>query len=167
MFTRSQLSIAAFSSFVLAFGPSCADDGTDGDAKGIVDVDALAATGVVVTLAGPLGTSSLPFSEAVPDADADDVRTSLSSASLTVVNMVSGVSVDLASGTLVDGEPTIAGEYTWGVSDDRMNVTLTFVNQAPTGSTLTAGGSYSATFSLGTNDLVEDVSETAVPVTVQ
>lgn len=145
----------------------CGDDGDDTLDKGEVDEAALNG-GVTVTLAGPQGTVTVPFSEPVPDISDDDFQDEMEGAvSLLVTSNSSGASADLMAGSVVGGSPMAAGEYTWELNDDRDAALMTFFNQTPGGLTLTVGNGYTAQLAVTTNDYVQRVSAISFQVAVQ
>ena len=138
---------------------ACGDDGgVVATRKGVVDEAALT-TGVTVTLSGQTGSLVVPFAEPVPDIDDDDLVEEVEAAvSLSVRSPASGATADFASGRLVEGTPSAAGEWSFELNDDRDAATLTFFNQSPGGLTLKTSNTYTATLSLSTNRYIERLS---------
>ena len=124
--------------------------------------------GVTVTLSGKTGKVTVPLSRSLPEAPKNEVESELSAAVNLVVSSTSGESVTLKSdGKLVTGTPAAPGEFAWSINGDRDEVTLTFYNEAKAGQSLKAGSSYTASLTVGTNDLVERLGATTFPVTVK
>lgn len=150
----------------LALGACTDDDGSTSIRKGAVNEDTLA-SGMDVSVNGSLGTIVVPFAVAVPSVPTADLQDELDGAvSLAVVSAQSGATADLTSGTMVDGEPTAAGEFSWALNDARSEVTLTFYNQTSGGLSLTPGNGYTAQFSVSTNDFVQRVPAVSFDVRV-
>jgi len=122
--------------------------------KASVAADMLEA-GVTVSIQGSVGSVSVPFTEEIPDVSASDFQDELDGAvSLLVTSTVSGASADIVSGTLVDGMPAAAGEFSFEIAADRMSVTMSFFNETSSGLTLKAGNTYSAQLSISINEYV-------------
>ena len=134
--------------------------------KGVVNEAALAA-GVTVALVADLGTVSVPLSSPVPEVDDSDLQAQLSTAVTLTVTSADSTSVDLASGTLVEDTPDAPGEYTWDVNIDRDAVVFTFYNQTADNLSLEPGQTYDVTFSVSTNDYIQDLSAVSFESTVQ
>ncbi len=123
--------------------------------------------GVTVRLEGALGTVGLPFVDPVPEVDDLVFQEELEGAvGLFVVSELSGAAADLGAGTVVDGTPAAAGEYSWTLDEERTEVTLTFFNESPGGLTLNIGQPYSAQLSITANAYVERLSAISFPVAV-
>jgi hypothetical protein len=156
--------------WILALVAACnGDDVQQAERKGIVDEEALEA-GVVVTLRGDLGEVEVPFAVPVPaSADTTDAETAQQVAgavSLVVANRNSGVTADLADGTLVEETPTAAGQWSFVLNEERDLATLTFFNESPLGDALRTSGEYDAYLSIAENDYVEAVPSIGYAVSV-
>ncbi|MFO0636712.1 MAG: hypothetical protein U0168_28090 [Nannocystaceae bacterium] len=144
----------------------CRRRGYIAEALGEIDEAALR-DGVTVTLAGELGSVAVPM-RPVPSADDRQLEQALRrTTSLVVASVASGASADLATGSLVDGDPTGPGQFAWSLSPARDQLTLRFFNASPAGLTLTVGRAYQATLSVADNGYVERVPAFAFPVTVE
>ncbi len=142
----------------------------------VVDIDAIKAqvdlsvmkSGIAVTLAGDLGTVTVPFATPLPEASDAELQTTLQrSVDLVVSSPRTGVSVRLADATLVAETPRQAGEVTWKLSDDRAVATLTFFNVTPQGESLERGWDYSVALTIADNDFIEAVPAVMLNVNIQ
>lgn len=151
----------------VVLGASCtSDDDTATLRKGVVD-DSLFSGTVQVSVQGATGSVAVPFKTPVPDVPDSDLQDELDGAvSLVVASPRSGASADLASGTMVDGDPSKPGEFSWKLNSARNQATLTFFNESSGGLTLDNGSSYTAMFSLSTNDYVSRQSPIAFDVEI-
>lgn len=151
----------------VVLGASCtSDDDTATLRKGVVD-DSLFEGTVQVSVQGAIGTVSVPFKTPVPDVPESDLEDELDGAvSLVVSSPRSGASADLAAGTMVEGDPSKPGEFSWKLNSGRTQATLTFFNESNGGLTLDNGSTYSAMFSLSTNDYVARQSPVAFDVEI-
>ncbi|MBX7078046.1 MAG: hypothetical protein K1X88_02595 [Nannocystaceae bacterium] len=153
---------------VVAFAGGCADDeGYIAEALGEIDEAALR-DGVTVELRGEIGSVAVPMLRPVPAADDRALEQALRrTTTLVVASVASGASADLATGSLVDGDPAGPGEFSWSLSGGRDQLTLRFFNAAPSGLTLGPGRAYQATLSVADNGYVERVPALAFDVTVE
>jgi hypothetical protein len=136
----------------------CGDDSSTSTGKGEVDVATLEDEGVMVAMAGDVASITVPFIDPVPMASGSAVENEMSDAtSLVVSSVASGSSADISDGTMVDGEPTEPGEFSWELDEERSEMTLTFYNETTSGLTLESGSSYRATLAISENDFVVEV----------
>ncbi len=150
----------------VVLGACTTDDDTATLRKGVVD-DSLFEGTVQVSVQGAIGTVSVPFKTTVPDVPESDLEDELDGAvSLVVASPRSGASADLASGKMVEGDPSAPGEFSWKLNSGRTQATLTFFNESNSGLTLDNGSVYTAMFSLSTNDYVARLSPVAFDVEV-
>lgn len=136
------------------------DDGVATIRKGEVDEGALVA-GVTVSIdaASGTGTVLVPFVEPVPQVPDEDFEDEMDGAvMLQVQSPRSGAQAELLAGTLVDGDPSAPGEYSWELNEDRDEAMMTFFNQTPGGLTLKPGLNYDVQLTVSTNMYVENVS---------
>ncbi len=136
--------------------------------KGIVDTDTLEA-GVVVSIAGSLGTVSVPMSIPVPNVTDAAFEAELEAAcSLVISSNVTGSTLDISVGELITGAPSAPGEYAWAINDARDSITMTFWNQSPSGLTLKTDRDYNVAMAIDNNEYIETLAAmqfTAQPTT--
>ena len=79
---------------------------------------------------------------------------------LTVSSPRSGVSLSLAAdGNLVAAPPTNPGEWSVTLSDDRLDFTIEWYNEASNGSRIEPGRTYDVVYSVGSNCCVASVTD--------
>ena len=134
--------------------------------KAEVDLTSLA-SGVVVTIAGDLGTVTLPFETAVPAVDDARLQTELQAVvSLTVSSPRTGVSASITDGVIVQ-TPSAPLEFSWSLSAARTAATLTFFNRTDDGASLQPGQDYTAVLSITENLYIQSLATTSFTATVQ
>lgn len=108
--------------------------------------------GVTLSTVSNTGSLTMPFTEALPEADDAELLALLedTTVSLNVAND-EAVSYNLTEGTRVDGTPASAGEYALTMSEDRMSIGVSFYNEH-SGTALHAGHTYTATIDVLDND---------------
>lgn len=129
--------------------------------------------------AGELAAMSFELSEPLPEISAaeqgDGVHRSFDATEdfalesvaealdVSVASPRTGVSLSLtADGMLVPSPPSGPGEWSLTLSDDRLDVSLQWYNQASGGSRIQPGQSYQVVYSLDSNCCFESKSETAI-----
>ncbi len=149
MFRSMILRIVLVTAFALACGSGCDEGGDDR-----VALSGIVSDPVGVDIGLVYGHITLDFSPSPLDPDdANALETLLTQGAvgLSLTNDGTGVSVDLTDGTAVPVEPEQPGEYLAEVSADGTTVTVTFTNSFD-GYSLHAGGDYSASIDVATND---------------
>ncbi|MCA9653399.1 MAG: hypothetical protein H6712_05745 [Myxococcales bacterium] len=152
----------------------CNDSPTEVTAdKGKIDRAALEG-GITIQINGDVGSVSVPFEVAVPEASGDSdgdgdqlLEDELSAAvSLVVTSNVSGSTADLSSGTIVDAAPAGPGEWSWTLNGSRDMATMEFFNSSVSGLTLKPENTYSAMLSVASNGYVETEAAFSFNVTI-
>lgn len=120
------------------------------------------------TVEGTVAAMSLELAEPLPEipfriAGTEDgaVMDVVAALTLIVSSPRSGVSVSLAEGEMVAGPPSGPGEFSVDLSDDRMEITVSWFNETKGGLTMKAGEEYDVVYALDDNccvDSFEDVS---------
>lgn len=147
---------------------SCGVESVELFVKGEIDTPALN-SGTTVTLANSntRGTVVVPFVVPVPEVKDATLEKELAvSIGLIVSNDLTGTSVSLTTGTLVDDTPNDVGEFSWVLNDARDEATLTFYNESVVGS-LHASADYTAVMTVADNALIETVPVITFPITVE
>lgn len=135
--------------------------------KGEVDRDALESDGVTVSLDASLGSVDIPMVVFPTETDQELINDELESAvALVLVSDMTGSAADIAAGTVVDGDPSGPGEFSWEFNEDDDVATLTFWNETPGGLTLKTDRTYTAQFAVTTNKYIRTVPTVDVDVDV-
>ncbi len=135
----------------------CPGDDPAGISKGQVDTGTLT-DGVVVTLSGNTGKVEVPMAVPVPETNDSALEAELRAAcALVISSNVTGSTLDISVGSLVESNPAAPGEYAWSINSDRDIITMTFFNQSPGGLTLKTDRTYNVSMSIDTNRYIATV----------
>lgn len=146
----------------------CGGDESSTGPKAEVDVSMLEDGDVAAAVTEEVGSIAMTFADPIPDVDDEALEMEmLDAATVVVSDSTNGTTADLADGTLVHGEPSAPGEYSWALDESRTELTMSFYNRTASGMTIEPGTVYRVTMSIAENAYISEMPATSFEVTFE